>query len=69
MADMESQSGARSGGTGLIDAEMLKRHLPELNGPIYYIAGPPAMVAAMKEMLIKARVDEDDIRAEDFPGY
>jgi len=27
------------------------------------------MVAGMKEMLVGARIDEDDIRTEDFAGY
>lgn len=69
MAEMGKSKQSWSGESGFIDAAMLKRHVPELNGPIYYSAGPPAMVAAMKEMLVKAGVDEDDIRAEDFPGY
>jgi ferredoxin-NADP reductase len=33
------------------------------------LAGPPAMVAAMRKMLIDAKVDEDDIRTEEFAGY
>ena len=69
MAEMEKSKQSWNGERGFIDAAMLKRHLPELNGPIYYSAGPPAMVAAMKDMLIKVGVDEDDIRAEDFAGY
>jgi ferredoxin-NADP reductase len=48
---------------------MLTRHLPDLQGPIYYMAGPPAMVTAMREMLIAAGVDEDDLRTEEFAGY
>jgi Na+-transporting NADH:ubiquinone oxidoreductase subunit NqrF len=52
-----------------IDREMLFRNLTTLQGPIYYSAGPPAMVAGMKEMLVSAGVDEDDIRTEDFAGY
>jgi ferredoxin-NADP reductase len=52
-----------------IDQEMLSRHLATLQGPIYYSAGPPAMVAGMKEMLVSAGIDEDDIRTEDFAGY
>jgi len=48
---------------------MLSRHLAILQGPIYYIAGPPAMVAAMREMLVSAGVEEDDTRAEEFAGY
>lgn len=69
MAEMEKSKQNWNGERGIIDAAMLKRHLPELNGPIYYSAGPPTMVSAMKEMLVKAGVDEDDIRAEDFAGY
>jgi Na+-transporting NADH:ubiquinone oxidoreductase subunit NqrF len=37
-------------------------------GPIYYIAGPPAMVAGLRKMLVTANIDEDDIRTEDFAG-
>jgi len=48
---------------------MLSRHLTTLQGPIYYIAGPPAMVAGIRKMLVAGNVDEDDIRAEDFAGY
>lgn len=69
MAEMEKSKKSWNGERGFIDAAMLKRQLAELNGPIYYVAGPPAMVAAMKDMLVKAGVDEDDVRAEDFAGY
>jgi ferredoxin-NADP reductase len=48
---------------------MLSRHLATLQGPIYYIAGPPAMVTAMRQTLVGARVEEDDIRTEEFAGY
>ena len=57
------------GVTGRIDQEMLSRHLSNLQGPIYYIAGPPAMVAGLRKMLVSANIDEDDMRTEDFPGY
>ncbi len=57
------------GETGFIDGQMLSRHLNTLQSPIYYIAGPPAMVASMREMLVSAGADEDDIRTEEFPGY
>ena len=57
------------GETSLINHEMLSRHLTNLQGPIYYIAGPPAMVASLRKMLVAANVDEDDIRTEDFAGY
>lgn len=57
------------GETGYIDSAMLRKHIGDLNGPIYYVAGPPAMVAAMQKMLGAAGVSEDDVRAEEFAGY
>jgi len=57
------------GETGHINKDMLTKHLPSLQGPIYYLAGPPAMVATTRRILIEAGVDEDDIRAEEFSGY
>jgi NAD(P)H-flavin reductase len=57
------------GETRRINQEILSRHLANLQGPIYYIAGPPAMVAGLRKVLVEANVDEDDIRTEDFPGY
>jgi len=69
MTDMERSKMAWRGERGAIDREMLARHLPPLQGPIYYIAGPPGMVTAMRQMLAAAGADEDDIRTEEFAGY
>lgn len=69
MSEMNKSAQKWNGETGFINREMLTRHLPSLQGPIYYIAGPPAMVAAMRQMLAAAGVDEDDIRTEEFAGY
>jgi ferredoxin-NADP reductase len=64
------------GETGYITHELIVKHLQrngssgqELSGSIYYIAGPPAMVAGLRTMLNKAGIDEDDIRTEEFTGY
>jgi Na+-transporting NADH:ubiquinone oxidoreductase subunit NqrF len=48
---------------------MLAKYLSDLRGPIYYIAGPPAMVTSMRKMLVASSVDEDDIRTDEFSGY
>lgn len=69
MTQMAQSTREWKGETGLINEEMLVKHLPTLQGPIYYLAGPPAMVAAMRRMLMNAKVDEDDIRTEEFSGY
>jgi ferredoxin-NADP reductase len=69
MTEMSKSRKKWKGETVLIDKEMLSRHLAVLQGPIYYIAGPPPMVAAMRQTLVSAGIEEDDIRAEDFAGY
>ena len=69
MTEMPQSRREWKGETGLITQEMLSRHLTNLQGPIYYVAGPPAMVAGIRTMLVAAEVDGDDIRTEDFAGY
>lgn len=69
MTEMDKSRREWKGETGFINKDMLAKHLPGLQGPIYYLAGPPAMVAAMRRMLMEAGVDEDDIRTEEFSGY
>ena len=69
MTEMSRSSKKWERETGLINIEMLSQHLGNLQGPIYYIAGPPAMVTDMRKMLVASGVDEDDIRTEEFAGY
>ena len=57
------------GETGHINSEMLVTQVGIVRGPIYYIAGPPTMVAATRRTLSEAGVDEDDVRTEEFAGY
>lgn len=54
---------------GRVDADMIKRHVPDLNAPIYYLSGPAGMVKAMRQLLVELRVNEDNIRTEEFSGY
>jgi ferredoxin-NADP reductase len=68
MTNMAKSSREWRGATGLIDRAMLSSRLP-LNGPTYYIAGPPAMVTAMHAMLTGAGVKDDDVRSDEFAGY
>ena len=55
--------------TGYIDAPMIARYLEDTASPVYYVAGPPEMVAAMQKMLESAEISPDNIRTEDFSGY
>jgi ferredoxin-NADP reductase len=69
MTAIPDSGSAWDGERGHIDAAMLRRHLDGLVHPIYYIAGPPGMVQALRTMLIASGVDEDDVRIEEFTGY
>ena len=69
MTEMEKSHQPWNGEIGLINQKMLGRHLKDAASPIYYIAGPPAMVKGLQEMLREARIKDDDIRAEEFAGY
>jgi ferredoxin-NADP reductase len=69
MTEMEHSRRTWGGETGLLTGQTLTKYLESVHGPIYYIAGPPAMVAALRTMLGTAGVDEDDIRTEEFAGY
>jgi ferredoxin-NADP reductase len=57
------------GETGKIDEALLKRVAAELPDPVYYVAGPPALVAGLRDTLERAGVDADDLRSEEFYGY
>lgn len=69
MTEMAKSRRSWHGETGYIDKEMLARYVGDLDAPIYYVAGPPAMVTAMREMLVHAGVGKDSIRTENFAGY
>ena len=69
MTEMPRSKKTWEGETGQINKDMLSKYLNDLRGPIYYIAGPPAMVSGMKKMLVASGVDEDDIRTDEFAGY
>lgn len=69
MTNLEHSKVKWTGEKGHIDKEMLAKHVTDLSAPIYYAAGPPAFVAAMRKLLVESGADEDDIRSEDFSGY
>jgi ferredoxin-NADP reductase len=69
MTNMEKSAQPWEGERGYIDAPMVQKYLPTGSMPIYYLAGPQAMVTAMRTMLNVMGVSNDDIRFEEFTGY
>lgn len=71
-ATMTHMQGAKrpwNGDTGMITAAKIKQITAGLTDPIFYLAGPPAMVESLGDALEDAGVDEDDVRSEEFFGY
>ncbi|MBM3704993.1 MAG: FAD-dependent oxidoreductase [Actinobacteria bacterium] len=49
--------------------ELLKVAVPYFSEKTYYISGPPGMVKAIEEGLLKESISRDNIKLDYFPGY
>lgn len=52
-----------------VDEAVLKSTIESTDNPLFYISGPEPMVKSMVEQLKSLGVSEDNLRADDFPGY
>lgn len=58
-----------TGETGFITADIVRRHTDPLDGWHWVVAGPPAMVDAMKRVLADLEVPAGSVSLELFAGY
>jgi ferredoxin-NADP reductase len=58
-----------NGYKGNINAEMIKKEIPEYLETLFYVCGPPAMVQAMGNLLKTLDVPVGSVRKENFAGY
>lgn len=54
---------------GHVNADVIRKYVPDLAAPRFYLSGPEGMVKAMRSLLIELGADEDNIRTEEFEGY
>ncbi len=54
---------------GRIDDEKIRKNIPDFLNSLFYISGPAGFVEAMEKLVKSLRVPEENIKAEDFPGY
>lgn len=69
MTQMGKSTRSWSGETGPVSEKIIKHIGSELVSSIYYLAGPPAMVTGIRQVMNLAGIDDDDIRSEEFYGY
>ncbi len=65
-----SKSDQQWGGlTGRIDEAFIKKYVPDVTKPRYYVSGLPGMTSAMQGVLAACGVPETHIMAEEFSGF
>ncbi len=69
MTQIQKSEQRWQGKTGYINREMLVESVSDLSAAIYYLAGPPSMVSAVRKTLDDLGIQEADIRIEEFEGY
>lgn len=69
MTEADKSTQKWNGKTGYIDQALLEKYTRKLPSPIYYIAGLPDMVTAMKKLLAVEKVNNSHIRSEEFGGF
>jgi ferredoxin-NADP reductase len=57
------------GATGIINAEMIKRELPDYKENVFYACGPPPMVKAMEMLIERVGLPKNQLKLEYFTGY
>ena len=69
---MTKMNGSRlpwNGERRFVNAQFLRDYISDMTGPIFYIAGPPGLVAAVEKTVLDAGADPAHIRSEEFEGY
>lgn len=54
---------------GPIDIDFIGQSIKNLNEPIWYVVGPPPMVADVRAMLFQMNIDMGRVYSEEFVGY
>jgi len=54
---------------GKMDEKFIKNNLKNIKDCVFHIAGPPGMIAFVRNMLYSLGVDEEKVFSEEFTGY
>lgn len=57
------------GMSGFLTSAAIQHHVPDMQGAVYYLSGPEAMVSGYKKMLLAAGVARQHIKTDYFPGF
>jgi ferredoxin-NADP reductase len=69
MTNAEAASPPWTGERRMVSADFLRDVVGNMTAPIFYLAGPPGLVAAVSRAVLDAGADPEHIRSEEFEGY
>jgi ferredoxin-NADP reductase len=69
MTEAEKSAQPWQGERRLVNEAFLRDHVSDLAAPIFYVAGPPGLVAAASKTVLAAGVDPARLQTEEFGGY
>lgn len=52
-----------------LSKKILDKHIPHLKDHIYYLSGSEKFIGAVREILRKAEIDEEQMKTDIFSGY
>jgi ferredoxin-NADP reductase len=52
-----------------MSADLMREVIGDMTAPIFYLAGPPGLVAAVSKAVLEAGADPEHLRSEEFEGY
>jgi ferredoxin-NADP reductase len=69
MTDVAKSKRGWDGPVGAINDALVASVVNRDANPVYYLVGPPGLVEALRDMLSRMGIGDDDIRSEEFYGY
>jgi len=69
MTQAEKSSRPWNGERRRLTPEFLSTHVADIPAALFFLAGPPGLVAAATKAVLAAGVDPTRVRAEEFAGY
>jgi ferredoxin-NADP reductase/Na+-translocating ferredoxin:NAD+ oxidoreductase RnfD subunit len=69
VTDANQPAPAHNGVHGRIDAELIKRTIPDYRERMFYISGTHAMVSTFKKTLAELGIPRTQIKTDFFPGF
>jgi ferredoxin-NADP reductase len=66
---LNEPSSGWKGPTGFINAELIKKEIPDYKETVFYTCGPPAMVEAMEKLIDQLDLPQTQLNREYFAGY